>query len=54
MTLSKMCEAEKAIELAYFCEEVENMKFGSKPNYKKLIKMLEDLYNHEKNKQFNQ
>ena len=53
MTLKKMCWTNRYTNfLTYFCKEIENMHFDTKPNYAKLIKMLEDLYVFEKNENF--
>ena len=50
--LNRMCQTPKCIDLSIFCMHIENMRFDTKPNYKRLRKILEDLYNYEMNKDF--
>ena len=45
-SLARMCKYKDCKELTYFCLEIRNMRYETKPNYSRLRKMLEDLHMH--------
>lgn len=53
-SLNRMCSTPKSIDLSYFCMHVENMQYDTEPNYRRLRKILEDLYMYEMNKGFSE
>ena len=51
-SIVRMCHAENCFMFTRFCQEVENLKYTTAPNYERLRKILRDLYSFEKNKEF--
>ena len=46
-SLARMCQSQRCHDLSYFCMNVTNMRYDTKPDYSRLRKMLEDLYKYE-------